>query len=239
MTKEPRLPAGRSPLGPAPAPVGLSRLSASGASRIIHIFLIRDFHARSARKQLHTDDINELKSYNQNKDMNIKISELEKILTKAAQHFILLDEAKYFAKQQIDTHLKKSPRTNPLKEAVDDMEAWINNSNNKVEIQVDKKGSLLLNFNKLGPSLKLKYIHDELEKRAKKFGISMVGVNNSHGFHTLNLWADGLGKRDLTAISFFNGGPEGVVPFGGTKGIFGTNPLSYSIPTQSELLSEN
>jgi ureidoglycolate dehydrogenase (NAD+) len=73
-----------------------------------------------------------------------------------------------------------------------------------------------------------------LEKRAKKYGIAMVGVNNSHGFHTLNLWTDALGERDLVSVCFFNGGPSSVVPYGGTKGIFGTNPMSYSIPTNEK-----
>ncbi len=59
----------------------------------------------------------------------------------------------------------------------------------------------------------------------------MLGINNSGGIHTLNLWTDALSKRDLIGICFFNGGPDSVVPFNGTKGIFGTNPLSYSIPT--------
>ena len=164
--------------------------------------------------------------------MKIKIREVEKLLTKAARKFVSDKEAKYFTIQQVDTHLKKSPRTKPLESAVKDIEAWLSNPSSKMEVQADRKASLLLNFNKLGPSLKIKYIHDELEKRAKKYGISMVGVNNSHGFHTLNLWTDGLGKRNLIGICFFNGGPESVVPYGGTKGIFGTNPLSYAIPTK-------
>ena len=163
--------------------------------------------------------------------MKIKINQVQNLLIKAAKKFVSNKEALYFAKEQIDTHLKKYPRTNPLEEAIGDLESWEKNLKNKMEIQVDKKASLLLNFNKLGPSLKLEYIHDELEIRAKKYGISMLGINNSAGIHTLNLWTDGLGKRDLISLCFFNGGPDGVIPYKGTKGIFGTNPLSYAIPT--------
>jgi len=166
--------------------------------------------------------------------MKISINELEKLLVSVAEKFVSEEEALYFAKEEIDTHLKKYPRTNPLGEAVKDIEAWTNNPKSNLLAQVDKRASLLLNFNRLAPSLKIKYIHDELEKRAKKYGISMVGINNSHGLHTLNLWTDGLGKRDLIGICVFNGGPDGVVPYGGTRGIFGTNPLAYAVPTQGD-----
>ncbi len=161
----------------------------------------------------------------------LSLSNVEALLSRSASRFVSTDEALYFTKEQIDTHIKKSPRTNPLKEAVGDLSSWEERSSSEMEVQVDKGPSLLLNFNGLGPSLKLKYIHDTLENRATANGIAAVGINNSAGIHTLNLWTDGLGKRDMIGICFFNGGPDGVVPYGGTKGIFGTNPISYAIPT--------
>lgn len=163
--------------------------------------------------------------------MKVKISQIETLLTNAARTFVADGEAKYFAKEQIDTHIKKSPRTNPLEAAARDLEAWKENKQRRIKIQVNKGSTLVINFNKLAPSLKLKYIHDQLEKRARKNGIAIVGINNSAGMHAMNLWADGLGKRNLIGICFFNGGPRCVVPYSGTKGIFGTNPISYAIPT--------
>ncbi|MBN2016264.1 Ldh family oxidoreductase [Candidatus Dojkabacteria bacterium] len=162
---------------------------------------------------------------------SVKITEAQKLLENAASKYVSKEEAEYFAKEQLDTHMKKFPRVKSIQSAIEDLESWKRNPDNEFEVQVDKKASMLINFNKLGPSLKLKYIHDELENRAKEYGISMVGINNSGGIHTLNLWTDGLGKRDLIGICMFNGGPYGVVPFGGTTGIFGTNPISYAIPT--------
>jgi len=166
--------------------------------------------------------------------MKVKIDELKNLLIKAAAKYVTQEEAEYFAHGQIATHLKKYPRTSPLKDAIGDLESWANNTQSKMEIQADKPGAFLINFNKLGPSLKIKYIHDELEKRAKANGIAMFGINNSHGFHILNLWTEALAKRDLISIVIFNGGPNGVIPFGGTKGIFGTNPIAYSIPTENK-----
>jgi len=163
--------------------------------------------------------------------MKIKISEVKNFLEKAVAKVVTKEEAKYFALEQIENHLKDFPRTFPLREAIGDIDAWNKNSKSKIKIVVDKGASLVLDFNKLSVSPKIKYIHDEMEKRAKKYGISMIGIKNSHGIHDLNLWTDGLAKRNLLGLCFFNGGPDSVVPYGGTKGIFGTNPLSYAIPT--------
>jgi LDH2 family malate/lactate/ureidoglycolate dehydrogenase len=39
-----------------------------------------------------------------------------------------------------------------------------------------------------------------------------------------------LAKRGLFAIAGWNGGPDAVVPLNGTKGILGTNPMTYGFP---------
>ena len=36
------------------------------------------------------------------------------------------------------------------------------------------------------------------------------------------------------SICFFNGGRDAVVPYGGTIGLLGTNPMAYSIPTNNK-----
>lgn len=165
--------------------------------------------------------------------MKIKIEELQKLLVTASSKYVDVQEAEYFAKYGVDTYIKKQPRTGHLKDLTSDIKAWKGNSNQKIEIQVDKPSTLLLNFNSLGPSLKLKYVHDEAVARAKENGISVIGLNRG-GVHTLNLWTDVLGQRDMISIFMYNGGPTGVIPFGGTRGIFGTNPISYAIPTNKE-----
>lgn len=165
--------------------------------------------------------------------INIKIKTLQQMMEKAAEKFVSKEEAAYFARQAVDTYLKKQPRTGHLTDLMGDIEAWEKHPDVKMEIEAEKPGSLLLNFNALGPSLKLKYIHDEAEKRAKQNGISLIGLNHG-GVHTLNLWTDGMGQRDMISIFMYNGGPTGVVPFGGTRGILGTNPISYAIPTSDK-----
>lgn len=163
-------------------------------------------------------------------NMKIKIKQLEKLLKKAVSKFVSEKEASYFARLQVDTHLKKFPRTNPLEDAISDLKSWKERPKTKMVVEVEKPSALLLNFNGLAPSLKIKYIHDQLEKKSKKNGVCIIGIRNSHGIHVLNLWTDLLSERGLISLCFFNGGPEGVVPYKGTRGVFGTNPLSFSVP---------
>jgi LDH2 family malate/lactate/ureidoglycolate dehydrogenase len=77
-------------------------------------------------------------------------------------------------------------------------------------------------------------VHDELEARSRKNGIAAVGFLNSSGIITLLPWVFGLVQRDLIGLAMFNGGVNCCVPFGGTRGIFGTLPFAYAIPTAGE-----
>ena len=163
----------------------------------------------------------------------LQIAEIEKLLTQGAQKHVSPAEAQYFAKAQMECALQMYPDVNPINSAVDDLTSWEKLKGAKIEIQVDKPGAFLINFNRLGPSLKLKYVHDELEKRAKVNGIAMFGLNNSNVTDWLKLWTYGLARRDLIAMYVFNGG-LGTVPYGGSEPIFGTNPLSYAIPTNGD-----
>jgi LDH2 family malate/lactate/ureidoglycolate dehydrogenase len=123
---------------------------------------------------------------------------------------------------------------NPLQEAVEDLKVWKDQTDKAVETVVDKTGVMVLNFDGLAPSLKIKYVHDELERRARKNGIAALGFHNSSGITTLNMWSYGLAKRDLIGIAMFNGGTECCVPYGGTRGVLGTNPLAYAIPCDGQ-----
>ena len=70
--------------------------------------------------------------------------------------------------------------------------------------------------------------------RARQFGLAAAAFRNSSGVITLNMWADGLARRDLIGIAMFNGSTGCMVPFGGTRGVLGTNPLAYAIPTAGD-----
>ena len=146
------------------------------------------------------------------------------------------EEAAYFSGLYVETHLHRSPRLNPVEEAVTDIKVWKDSGKNderenRIRTEVEKEGVVVLDFSELASSLKIKYVHDELEARSRKNGIAAVGLRNSSGIITLLPWALGLVRRDLIGLAMFNGGVNCCVPFGGTRGIFGTLPFAYAIPT--------
>jgi LDH2 family malate/lactate/ureidoglycolate dehydrogenase len=163
--------------------------------------------------------------------MHLAIGQVRQSLTATAQQFVTAAEAVYFADLLIEGHLRKAPRMNVVQEAVADLEVWAAASEREIESEVDRESVLLLDFKRLAPSLKIKYMHDEIEQRARKNGMAAVGFRNSSGIITLSPWVEGLARRDLLGIMLFDGGTGCTVPFAGTRGVFGTLPLAYAVPS--------
>lgn len=162
--------------------------------------------------------------------MKINQKELKAKLISAAQKIVSTDEARYFADEIVETHIRKSPKNNPLKSAIGDIQASISRKDQKLEYKIDLGSYLAIDFHGHGPLLYIKKIHDELEQRANNNGLAMAAFLNSQSMHTVHTWVQGLAKRGIVAIAATNGGPGAVVPFNGTKGLFGTNPLSFGLP---------
>src|SRR3989344_4653514 len=160
----------------------------------------------------------------------MKLKDLEGLLAAAAAKYVPADEAAYFAEEVIETDIRKPPPDKKYRKGiVNDIKSWEGNAK-PVKKTIDLPGYTQYDFDGRGPSLKLKEIHDELEKKANANGISMISIINSGGMHTMHLWTQGLAKRGLFAVGAWNGGPDAVIPINGTKGIFGTNPLTYGFP---------
>ena len=160
----------------------------------------------------------------------MKISELKRLFKEAAGKYVALGEAEYFAAEVVETDIRKSPEKKYEQGILNDIRSW-KEKTNVVEKTIDLPGYSQYNFHGLGPSLKIKEIHDELEKKARTNGIAMVSIINSGGMHAMHLWTQGLAKRGLFALAGWNGGPDAVVPFNGTKGALGTNPITYGFPS--------
>lgn len=162
--------------------------------------------------------------------MKAKIDEIEKQLTQGAERFVSAEEAAYFARLMVEAHLRKFPKMNPLEEAVTDLKVWQDAKEREISLDADRESILLTDFKGLAGTLKLKYIHDEAERRSRKNGVAVVGIRNTSGLITLTPWSYGLAERDCIAICSYNGGVRCGVPYGGTRGFFGTLPLTYAIP---------
>lgn len=162
--------------------------------------------------------------------MKISTNDLVQKLKLGAMKVVSEQEAEYYAQETVETHVRKSPRSNPLKSSIKDLEATIKHKDNEIEYTVDLPSFVSINFQRQGPLIYIKKIHDDLEAQTEKNGMAMAAFTNSQSMHTLHTWVQGLAKRGLLAIAVCNGGPAAVVPHNGTKGIFGTNPMAYGIP---------
>ncbi len=159
----------------------------------------------------------------------MKITEARKLLINAVQKYVSLEEAQYFADEVIETDVRKPSPSPKYQDIIKDIKSW-EGKVGSIKKTIDLPSYTQYDFEERGPSLKIKEIHDELEKKAQTNGISMISIINSGGMHTMHLWTQGLAKRGLFALGAWNGGPDAVVPFNGTKGVLGTNPMTYGFP---------
>lgn len=108
----------------------------------------------------------------------------------------------------------------------------INNiENNLEEVVVNKPALQLIKGNgRLAPLITADHL-DEVTEKAKKQGIYALGIYDSTYNEFLAVFCRRIAAKDCVAIIVENGGPQGVVPYGGKKDITGTNPIAYGIPT--------
>lgn len=166
--------------------------------------------------------------------IDISIDNIRALLLNAATQVVSTKEAAYFADELIETHIRKCNVSNPIKSGIADLEACLNNADKKIVRNVDLAAYVSIDFNSHGPLPYIKNIHDDLEKKSSECGIAMASFKNSQSMHTLHNWVQGLAKRGLVAIAVCNGGPAAVVPFNGTKGVFGTNPMAFALPGNND-----
>lgn len=101
----------------------------------------------------------------------------------------------------------------------------------KEEAVVDKAAAKLIKGNgRLAPLITADYL-PEVIANAKKQGIYALGIYDSTYNDFFDIFCRRIAAVDCIGIIVENGGPQGVVPFGGKSDITGTNPLAYGIPT--------
>lgn len=101
----------------------------------------------------------------------------------------------------------------------------------KEEIVVDKPSLQLVKGNgRLAPLITADHLSSIVNK-AKAQGIFAFGIYDSTYNDFFDVFCRRIAAKDLIAVIVENGGPQGVVPYGGRKDITGTNPIAYGIPT--------
>jgi delta1-piperideine-2-carboxylate reductase len=66
-------------------------------------------------------------------------------------------------------------------------------------------------------------------ERARRNGVAIVAIRNSHHLGALSLDVEPFAAEGLIALSFINS-MKAVVPFGGNSAVFGTNPMAFAAP---------
>jgi (2R)-3-sulfolactate dehydrogenase (NADP+) len=74
---------------------------------------------------------------------------------------------------------------------------------------------------------------DRLPSLAAETGIAAAGVHHSHHFGQAGYHVEQLAARGLLGLVFGNS-PKAIAPWGGSEGVFGTNPIAFAAPRRSE-----
>ena len=64
---------------------------------------------------------------------------------------------------------------------------------------------------------------------ARHTGVAAMAVTNSHHFGMAGYHVEGPASRGLIALAFGNS-PAAIAPWGGKRGLFGTNPIAFGCP---------
>jgi (2R)-3-sulfolactate dehydrogenase (NADP+) len=73
----------------------------------------------------------------------------------------------------------------------------------------------------------------EAAARARRHGVAVAAVTNSHHFGAAGLWTELLAAEGLVGVAFSNA-PAAIVPWGGARPIFGTNPVAAAFPRRHD-----
>jgi (2R)-3-sulfolactate dehydrogenase (NADP+) len=64
---------------------------------------------------------------------------------------------------------------------------------------------------------------------ARTAGVVGIGIGNSHHFGAAGYHVEKAAAAGLVALGFGNS-PQAIAPWGGSKGLFGTNPIAFAAP---------
>lgn len=77
---------------------------------------------------------------------------------------------------------------------------------------------------------------DESIKKCKKSGLVLMGINNSGHMGRIGTYGEQCAAQGIVSVHFVNviDRSPSVVPFGGTRARFGTNPICIAMPRSNE-----
>lgn len=155
---------------------------------------------------------------------NVVLETLGKVGVDRKDCFVILDTILFANKRGVATH-----GVGRLPLYVEKIKAGHLNPKNEMQILFDLEATALMDArNGFGQIAAYKAVTLAIAK-AKKYGISVVGVRNSNNFGTAGYFGDLAARVNCAALIFANAAPA-IAPSGGNKMIFGTNPLCFAFP---------
>lgn len=70
-------------------------------------------------------------------------------------------------------------------------------------------------------------------KKARKFGVGIVGIKNSNNFGTAGFIGEHIVNEGMIGVIFTNSAPA-IAPTGGIRSFLGTNPICFAFPSDGE-----
>lgn len=165
-------------------------------------------------------------------DMNIPIAELkEKIITYLKASGFSDKDSNTLANLVIEQELVGN-QFSAVGELPGKHSRLIKNaSGNESEVVATKPAMQLIKGNgRSAPLITADYL-EKVIANAKQQGIYALGIYDSTYNDFFDVFCRRVAAQNCIGIIVENGGPQGVVPFGGRKDVTGTNPLTYGIPT--------
>lgn len=159
-------------------------------------------------------------------DINTALQQLKDIYLKRYDDQAIAD---WLAEMSLDQELT-SNRFSGFGEAINARHEKLE-SKGSPAYDIDKPALKLIDCNGTEPLILMKDLIPQGIKWAKQQGQLFIGIKNGGYHQNLDSVVRKFAEQDVIAVYSANGGPQGVVPYGGSKDIFGTNPIAYGIPT--------
>ena len=113
---------------------------------------------------------------------------------------------------------------------IDRIKAGILNPVTKVDVIKETPTTAVLDANDGMGMVASKKAMDMCIEKAHKYGMGMVAVRNSSHYGIAGYWTNLAAKENMIGISGTNARPS-VAPTFGVENMLGTNPLTFSMPT--------
>jgi (2R)-3-sulfolactate dehydrogenase (NADP+) len=100
-------------------------------------------------------------------------------------------------------------------------------------MQAERAGACLIDNRDGLPYVSAQWAVEEAIQRARRNGIAFAGITNSAHVGVLGIHLAPVAEASMVGFAFTNS-PAAIPPWGGKKGLFGTNPVAAAFPRKNQ-----